>query len=95
MAEKTDFWEQLQKDCHALAPEVGAATGAVYGFGADKIGGPLAGQVVEDFIAKFVTENWPHSCDLPSNLAAALDQQQSPAIDAPTQADDSSSSPDM
>ncbi len=95
MAEKQDFWEQLQQDCHALAPEVGAVTGAIYGFGAEKIAGPVAGHAVEDFIERFVTKNEPHACDLPSNIAAAFDDRQSQAIDAPTQTDDSSVSPDL
>lgn len=95
MESSQDFWEQLQKDCHALAPEVGAATGAVYGFGADKIGGPLVGHIVEEIIGGFVTENWPNACDLPSNLSAAFDTEQSPSIDAPSPSDAPSLSPDL
>jgi hypothetical protein len=96
MSRFDDLWEQLQKDCHSIAPEVGAATGAAYGYGAEKItDSPVIGAAVEQFIGDFVTENWPHSCDLPAHIADAIGGEQSPAIDGGSQADDSSLSPDM
>lgn len=86
------FWEQFEEDCATLGPGIGAATGAAYGFGADKIGlGKLGEVTIEATIGGFVADNWQHSCSLPSIIAEAIGpQQQSPAIDSSAPAPDTS-----
>jgi len=97
MPAKNDLWQQIQEDCHEAAPLVGAATGALYAFGTEMVTGnaPLAG-AVDQVIGDFVGQNWEHVCDLPANVAELYSDAPSvSAPDAPSQAPDTSISPDM
>ena len=91
MPEQSDFWSQLNADCKAMAPVVGEATGAAYGFGAEAVTkNPALAVAVDHIIGDFVGDHWGDVCDLPQNISNALDEGQSSAIDSSTSQSDSS-----
>jgi hypothetical protein len=63
------FWEQLDKECHDIAPEVGALTGAAYGLGAATVTDNAdVAKGVASMVGGFVADHWGDTCDLPANL---------------------------
>lgn len=97
MANAYELWLQAQEACASIAPEVGAATGAMYGLGAESVtANPLFAAAVSKTIEDYVSNNWQHTCALPTNITNSISDALAPSADGPSGGStDNSISPDM